>query len=276
MALEKARIQLLDAETSVPIKDLDVLTSDDAVLLEDGTTVRNKLKKMDDTIAKKPDTANIKIINSLTEINLSASDMTTDFSSNLQKIISAAGANRHVALYPYESETNNNLYQSIKTWCGFNTDGYHVNIYTSVNGATNIPNKIEVIPNTNNGNDKLFIGFFDNALGVAQEVAVKFENDLSSLLRNAWTVGVTCSFRGVRIGNELFIEGIIINTSISPSSTIATGLPGSRDGKYHGGYAIGSDNTCLYLTVLPEGNLVFQSNGAKQNIIYSVSIHYPV
>lgn len=225
---------------------------------------------------EKANLSDVKIFTSLVDIGLSATDMTTDLASNLLKIITAAGANRQISLYPYESETNNNLYTSIKTWCGFNTDAYHINIYTSINGKDNVPSKIEVIPNYNTGNNKMFLGFYDNALGVAQEMAVKFENDLSSLLKNAWIVKDNCTCRGVRFSSELFLEGIIINNSVSPAAEIATALPNPKDGKYHAGSVIGSDNTCLYCSISPDGRLYLQGGFAKQGVMYAINIHYPV
>lgn len=52
--MDKARIQLLDEETGVALKDLDILTSDDAVLMPNGKTVREEFKEI---------TNNIEIIN---------------------------------------------------------------------------------------------------------------------------------------------------------------------------------------------------------------------
>ncbi|EEP53166.1 hypothetical protein [Clostridium butyricum] len=142
------------------------------------------IESFDAQMNEKANLSDVKIFTSLADIGLSATDMTTDLASNLLKIITAAGANRQISLYPYESETNNNLYISIKTWCGFNTDAYHINIYTSINGKDNVPSKIEVIPNYNTGNNKMFLGFYDNALGVAQEIAITKKQQLTLL--NGW------------------------------------------------------------------------------------------
>ncbi len=133
--------------------------------------------KIDDAVGnittqqkEKANLKDVKIFSNLADIGLSANDMTTDFSNNVLKIIKAIGANRRISLYPYQTESNTNLYNSIKTWCGFNTDAYQLYIDTSFNGAENLPNKIEVIPNYNNGNNKYFIGFFDNQLGICREI----------------------------------------------------------------------------------------------------------
>lgn len=217
--MDKARIQLLDAETGVAIKDLDILTSDDAVLMPDGKTVRDKLKTIDDNIALKPNSSDIKIITSLLDLNLSASDMTTDLSTNLTKIMTAAGRNRTIRLYPYESESNNNLYTSIKNWCGFYTDGYHIEITTSLNGASNIPNQITVIPNSNTGNNKLFIGFYDNALGKAQEFSATKKQQLSLL--NGWVAYDVQPYMAIS-GNILSVTMRIRAGTYTAGTTIAT------------------------------------------------------
>lgn len=241
------------------------------------TDITGAIAEHTSQLNEKANLSDIKIFTSLSDIGLTINDMTTDFGANILKMIKAMGRNRKLVLYPYSTETNTNLYNSVKTWCGYNTDAYTLIIESSFNGADNLPNKIEVYPNTNTGNNKYFIGFYDNALGVVQEVAIKFESNLSSSLKNAWAVKDNCSLRGIRIGNELFIEGIIINMTSSPSAEIATGLPLPRDGLYHGGCLIGSDNMCLYFSISPDGRLYVQSEqSAKQSIMYAVIIHYPV
>lgn len=152
---------------------------------------------------EKANLSDVKIFTSLSDIGLSATDMTTDLASNLLKIITAAGANRQISLYPYESEINNNLYTSIKTWCGFNTDAYHINIYTSINGKDNVPTKIEVIPNYNTGNNRMFMGFYDNALGVAQEIAITKKQQLTLL--NGWVSYDVVPYM-VSVGNMLTVN----------------------------------------------------------------------
>ncbi|WP_154827050.1 hypothetical protein [Clostridium butyricum] len=145
------------------------------------------VEKEGSVIAHLNDKANlsdIKIFTSLSDIGLSLDDMTTDFGSNILKIIKAMGRNRKIVLYPYQDETNTNLYNSVKTWCGYNTDAYTLIVNSSFNGSENLPNKIEVLPNYNTGNNKMFIGFYDNQLGTAQEVAITKKQQLTLL--NGW------------------------------------------------------------------------------------------
>lgn len=120
---------------------------------------------------EKANLSDVKIFTSLSDIGLSLDDMTTDFGSNILKMIKAMGRNRKLVLYPYSAETNTNLYNSVKTWCEVNTDAYTLVIESSFNGAENLPNKIEVYPNTNTGNNRYFVGFYDNAMGKCREVA---------------------------------------------------------------------------------------------------------
>ncbi|WP_455808483.1 hypothetical protein [Clostridium butyricum] len=120
---------------------------------------------------EKTNLSDVKIFTSLSDIGLSLDDMTTDFGANILKIIKAMGRNRKIVLYPYQDETNTNLYNSVKTWCEVNTDAYTLVIESSFNGAENLPNKIEVYPNTNTGNNRYFVGFYDNAMGKCREVA---------------------------------------------------------------------------------------------------------
>lgn len=103
-----------------------------------------------------------------------------------------------------------------------------------------------------------------------------YENiDLINNLRNGWHVG-NCSFRGKKIGNEMFIEGIIVNNLESPNIIIAQGLPIPSDGKWHGGSSMCSDNSPIYLVIEPNGDLIFQNHGQKKDLLYTISINYPV
>ena len=133
---------------------------------------------------EKANLSDVKIFTSLSDIGLTLNDMTTDFGANILKIIKAMGRNRKIVLYPYQDETNTNLYNSVKTWCGYNTDAYTLIVNSSFNGSENLPNKIEVLPNYNTGNNKMFIGFYDNQLGTAQEVAITKKQQLTLL--NGW------------------------------------------------------------------------------------------
>lgn len=47
MSLKKCRVQLLDAETSTPIEDVDILTSADSVQMADGTDMETKITQME-------------------------------------------------------------------------------------------------------------------------------------------------------------------------------------------------------------------------------------
>ncbi|WP_455794700.1 hypothetical protein [Clostridium butyricum] len=224
---------------------------------------------------EKANLSDIKIFTSLSDIGLTINDMTTDFGANILKMIKAMGRNRKLVLYPYSAETNTNLYNSVKTWCGVNTDAYTLVIESSFNGAENLPNKIEVYPNTNTGNNRYFVGFYDNAMGKCREVGMTEIFNFESLLVNGWHVG-NCSFRGKKIGNEMFIEGIIVNNLESPNIIIAQGLPMPSDGKWHGGSSICSDNSSIYLVIEPNGDLIFQNHGQKKDLLYTISINYPV
>ncbi|WP_394897596.1 BppU family phage baseplate upper protein [Clostridium butyricum] len=224
---------------------------------------------------EKANLSDVKIFTSLADIGLTINDMTTDFGANILKMIKAMGRNRKLVLYPYSAETNTNLYNSVKTWCGLDTDAYTIVIESSFNGADNLPNKIEVYPNTNTGNNRYFVGFYDNAMGKCREVATTEIFNFESLLVNGWHVG-NCSFRGKKIGNEMLIEGIIVNNLESPNKIIAQGLPIPSDGKWHGGSSMCSDNSSIYLVLQPNGDLLFQQNGQKKDLLYTIIINYPV
>ncbi|NFL87347.1 viral A-type inclusion protein [Clostridium botulinum] len=186
------------------------------------SNIENLQEKVDDNTSYLKEKANlkdVKIFSNLADIGLSANDMTTDFSNNVLKIIKAIGANRRISLYPYQTESNTNLYNSIKTWCGFNTDAYQLYIDTSFNGAENLPNKIEVIPNYNNGNNKYFIGFFDNQLGICREIQFVDDTgwiDISSALNGK----VKGHARIRRIWNQVFFELDFSGELINENETI--------------------------------------------------------
>lgn len=233
------------------------------------------IESLDAQMNEKANLSDVKIFTSLADIGLTINDMTTDFGANILKMIKAMGRNRKLVLYPYSAETNTNLYNSVKTWCGLDTDAYTIVIESSFNGADNLPNKIEVYPNTNTGNNRYFVGFYDNAMGKCREVATTEIFNFESLLVNGWHVG-NCSFRGKKIGNEMLIEGIIVNNLESPNKIIAQGLPIPSDGKWHGGSSMCSDNSSIYLVLQPNGDLLFQQNGQKKDLLYTIIINYPV
>ncbi|WP_252241692.1 hypothetical protein [Clostridium sp. ZBS18] len=291
-------IQLLDIEDKFKHKNLEdalkevgsgteqnMLRIEDKVdkLEKDKTNILNIIGNVnvetDGNVAsqlkEKANLSDVKIFTSLADIGLTINDMTTDFGANILKMIKAMGRNRKLVLYPYSAETNTNLYNSVKTWCGLDTDAYTIVIESSFNGAENLPNKIEVYPNTNTGNNRYFVGFYDNAMGKCREVATTEIFNFESLLVNGWHEK-NCSFRGKKIGNEMLIEGIIVNNLESPNKIIAQGLPIPSDGKWHGGSSMCSDNSSIYLALQPNGDLLFQQNGQKKDLLYTISINYPV
>ncbi|ACD51289.1 hypothetical protein ST12_04290 [Clostridium botulinum] len=191
-----------------------------------------ELKKVDSQLKEKANLKDVKIFSSLADIGLTQNDMTTDFASNVLKIIKAIGANRRISLYPYQTESNTNLYNSVKTWCGFNTDAFHVIIDTSFNGAENLPNKIEVIPNYNNGNNRVFLGFYDNELGNCREVATTESFEINLL--NGASVYLTDSNYSpyfIRVGQLATITGNIKVSGIS-DDTVIMRLPQPKGHKW--------------------------------------------
>lgn len=175
----------------------------------------------------KANISDVRIYSNLADIGLSDDDMTTDFSSNVLKIIKAMGKNRKIILYPYNQSTNLNLYNSVKTWCGVNTDSYKVIIYSSYNGAENLPNKIEVYPNTNNGENKYLYGFYDNSLGTCKEVQnVEDSGWLDLPLRDGYTSldGHTCQYR--KINGSVKLRGCLKGFPAgNPTSCTFASLP---------------------------------------------------
>ncbi len=204
-------------------------------------------------LKEKANLKDVKIISSLSDIGLSANDMTTDFSNNVLKIIKAIGANRRISLYPYQTESNTNLYNSVKAWCGFNTDAYQLYIDTSFNGAENLPNKIEVIPNYNDGNNKIFIGFFDNQLGNCREVATTESFEIKLL--NGASVYLTDSNYSpyfIRVGQLATITGNIKVSGIS-DDTVIMRLPQPKGHKWIRAFTNNGKPISFYLS--PSGEL---------------------
>ncbi|WP_252248773.1 viral A-type inclusion protein [Clostridium sp. ZBS20] len=108
-----------------------------------------------------------------------------------------------------------------------------------------------------------------------KQLATTEEIDLTNYLRNGWEIR-NCSFRGKKIGNEMFIEGILFNNLDSPSKILAQGLPTPSDGKWHGGNATSSENNSIYVVIEPNGDLMFQQGGQKKDMLHSINIHYPI
>lgn len=116
----------------------------------------------------------VKVFVGLSDIGLASSDMTTDFSTNVNKIITTIGRNRKIILYAYSSESNLNLYNSIKSWCGVDSDAYRIVIDTAYTTDVTIsPNIIEVFPNSNGISNKRLFGYYDNALSSCKEMISK-------------------------------------------------------------------------------------------------------
>ena len=101
------------------------------------------------------------------------------------------------------------------------------------------------------------------------------KTDILQCLTGGWTVVSDCIFSAQKIGNRIFIEGIIQNSSPG-QKTIAVGLPIPSDRKWHGGLGVGSNNEAVYMVVDPTGTLSFQYGGYTQGVTYSISIDYPV
>ena len=157
-----------------------------------------------------------------------------------------------------------------------------------VTNISNAPNKswsiLEVVASntyvkqiyTNSVDGDVFVRARTESKWTEWNQVSKYENiDLINNLRNGWHVG-NCSFRGKKIGNEMFIEGIIVNNLESPNIIIAQGLPIPSDGKWHGGSSMCSDNSSIYLVIEPNGDLIFQNHGQKKDLLYTISINYPV
>lgn len=92
MALSKMRVQLLDEETGVPIKEVDILTSGEAVLFNDGENAETKINdinnKLDEKVNKDDVFVKSEILNSTLEIGKwidfhSGDDKNIDFNGRL-------------------------------------------------------------------------------------------------------------------------------------------------------------------------------------------------
>ncbi|WP_252219919.1 MULTISPECIES: viral A-type inclusion protein [unclassified Clostridium] len=135
-------------------------------------------------------------------------------------------------------------------------------------------NRIQYVT-TYNGDLRRFIRRYFNGNWETKELATTEEIDLTNYLRNGWEIR-NCSFRGKKIGNEMFVEGILFNNLDSPSKILAQGLPTPSDGKWHGGNATSSENNSIYVVIGPNGDLMFQQGGQKKDMLHSINIHYPI
>ena len=224
------------------------------------TTITGAVAEVNSQLNDKANLRDVKIFYSIYDIGLSDNDMTTDFSSNVLKMIKAMGKNRELVLSPYSGEANLNLYNSVKKWCGVSTDSYKVVIYSSYNGGENLPNKIEVYPNTNNGENKYLYGFYDNSLGTCKEVQNVEDTgwiDLP-LLNGATTTDDKAMYR--RIGKMVYFKGTVNN--ITTNDFIFGNLPiGFRPNSASGGgnivvplFLLGEDSPNK-LNIYKNGNL---------------------
>lgn len=189
--------------------------------------------QMNEIENKKANLSDVKIFTSLADVGLTLNDMTTDFGANILKIIKAMGRNRKIVLYPYQDETNTNLYNSVKTWCGINTDAYTLIVNSSFNGNENLPNKIEIYPNVANGENRYCYGFYDNIMGSCKEVRDLDSGWLDLPLSSGISSvsGYTCQYR--KIGKLIKLRGIITNmANLNTVATLPAGYRPSVSAKY--------------------------------------------
>lgn len=197
------------------------------------TDITGAIAEHTSQLNEKANLSDVKIFTSLSDIGLSLDDMTTDFGANILKIIKAMGRNRKIVLYPYQDETNTNLYNSVKTWCGINTDAYTLIVNSSFNGNENLPNKIEIYPNVANGENRYCYGFYDNIMGSCKEVRDLDSGWLDLPLSSGISSvsGYTCQYR--KIGKLIKLRGIITNmTSLNTVATLPAGYRPSVSSKY--------------------------------------------
>ena len=109
-----------------------------------------------------------------------------------------------------------------------------------------------------------------------QQLATTTKTDILDTLKNDWLVAPACNFSAQKIGNRMFIDGILYNKNVSPHTTVATGLPLPSDLKWHGGIGMGNNGKAMYFCVTPSGELLFQNTIPTQNTYYCVSVNYPV
>nr|DAL93475.1 MAG TPA: receptor binding protein [Caudoviricetes sp.] len=223
MATKKIEIQDSNGNVYYPHTDASVVKNGSKTVAEQLNEIENKKANLSD----------VKIFTSLSDIGLSLDDMTTDFGANILKIIKAMGRNRKIVLYPYQDETNTNLYNSVKTWCGINTDAYTLIVNSSFNGNENLPNKIEIYPNVANGENRYCYGFYDNIMGSCKEVRDLDSGWLDLPLSSGISSvsGYTCQYR--KIGKLIKLRGIITNmANLNTVATLPAGYRPSVSAKY--------------------------------------------
>lgn len=110
------------------------------------------------------------------DLGLTPDDFTLSFEENIQKIIPLLGKGKLLKTYTWSTQSNTNLYNSIKEWTGNNSDAFDITIENSFNGTINLPTKIRIIPNSSTVLKPIeFYGYFDNVLSNAQEFISKAE-----------------------------------------------------------------------------------------------------
>ncbi|MEO2601024.1 hypothetical protein [Clostridium butyricum] len=222
--------------TITPIVNLNYSVNISSVLNSHAEIIgkhNDYIRSITSQLNEKANLSDVKIFTSLADIGLTINDMTTDFGANILKMIKAMGRNRKIVLYTYQDETNTNLYNSVKTWCGINTDAYTLIVNSSFNGSENLPNKIEIYPNVANGENRYCYGFYDNIMGSCKEVRdldsgwldLPLSSGISSIS------GYTCQYR--KIGKLIKLRGIITNmANLNTVATLPAGYRPSVSAKY--------------------------------------------
>lgn len=174
-------------------------------------------------------------------------------------------------------------YKSQFTFAGLKSEGvtglptwshvFGVNAYSGIDGFTNVYEYAFC-------NGEMYIRnqypLNEDTWGEWKQLATTSKTDILQCLTNGWQVGGNCDFSATKIGNRLFVEGIVFNQSTPSNMRLAVNLPRPSDGRWHGGYMIGLNNTSIYLVINPQGEIELQAGGYIPNIYYSVSIDYPV
>lgn len=176
------------------------------------------LDKINDLEGKKAD----KYYMSLADIDLSDAEMSsTDLGANIKKILDAMKQYTTFKTYVYNNTPN--FLASITESATSKSDAYSIEINRTVNN--NIPNKVILQPNTNNGLVKEQWAFFDNVWGGFKEVA-RYES-LNVDLQNDWVQGHSSyEYNRVHYTGEIPTFNWLIKTTsaVSSGDIIATGF----------------------------------------------------
>lgn len=111
-----------------------------------------------------------------------------------------------------------------------------------------------------------------NSTIIWQQIANESEYNVTLL--NGWKTGDACGVSCTKIGNRIYLSGIIVNPSFASNNTIAQLQP-PRYGQWYGGVAVSSDNIPKYFCIDPSGYVIFQ-HGYEQGAYYSISLDYPI